>query len=368
MKRKQFLRSLSALLILGTVLFAFSSCKSTDRHDPAEKTEETTIDTTQAVTTKKSEEPEDLSSRTIDVYLIAGQSNAAGYTVITDEEALYRDAPELRSGLSHVYYAGNSRYDSGGRLIDVKHPLGTLKPGLGISKKQMGPEVGLGVKLSDCYNEESGKYACLIKMAHGGASLMNDTAGSNQFGNWVSPSYAEYMGIDYTGATGGLYRELLAEVEKQIANLKTYRGGFANVRIVGMYWMQGEHDRDKPRDYQLAFKYLIKDLRRDLSAIVKASNKNGEDGGASEMAIIVGSISETFADISPTSVQMSRDFIKMQSELPKKFTNVWYVDNSQFVIVGPNGIVGSDQYHWNQADQYQIGKNVGQVILDGIVG
>ena len=61
----------------------------------------------------------------------------------------------------------------------------------------------------------------------------------------------------------------------------------------------------------------------------------------------------------------------MQKRLPNVVTNCRVVDNSQYAIsrydentgkVNTDGL-GSDQWHWNQADQFEIGYNVGKAFF-----
>ena len=83
------------------------------------------------------------SEKSIDLYLIAGQSNAAGCTKVTDAEAAYAWAPELRAGYSHVHYTGNSR-SNGSAPRDRIIPWQRTTLGLGITDTTyMGPEAGM---------------------------------------------------------------------------------------------------------------------------------------------------------------------------------------------------------------------------------
>ena len=160
----------------------------------------------------------------IDLYLIAGQSNAAGFTKVRDAEALYGIAPALREGFDHVLYAGNARADADQwkRLINRDVAWCPTRLGLGAHHEgYMGPEAGMAVVLSKRYNAESGRYAGLIKLAHGGTSLLEKRVGSNVFGNWCPPSLAKEQGIAWEGdpITGELYRLLLAQLERNAREL-----------------------------------------------------------------------------------------------------------------------------------------------------
>ena len=97
----------------------------------------------------------------------------------------------------------------------------------------------------------------------------------------------------------------------------------------------------------------------------------GDDRGAAEMPIVVGTISQTQNLEYPRAESVNLEFIAMQKKLPDSVTNCRVVDNSQYAIsrydestgtVNTDGL-GSDQWHWNQADQLEIGYNVGKAFL-----
>ena len=127
----------------------------------------------------------------IDIYFIAGQSNAAGSTVIKNADEIYADYPELKTGTNpYILYAGNSAGNSPNNT--VTYDWGSVKLGLGASSTKMGPEVGMAKELSKYYNAETGKVAGIIKYAHGGTGLANTEANGNRDGNWSPPSYSEH--------------------------------------------------------------------------------------------------------------------------------------------------------------------------------
>lgn len=317
--------------------------------------------------------------KVIDIYLIAGQSNAVGYTRVTDRAAAYAWAPELEEGFSNVLFAGKTRWDVGNGY--EFHDFSWTKTKLGLAaldKDHMGPEAGMAKALSAYYNGESGKVAGIIKFGHGGTSLLtvvgNSTSGSNRFGTWMSPSYAKYclvMDDDayQSGKTGALYREFLEVVREKLSALVA--DGYTNVNIKGLYWMQGENDRANPNSYATAFEWFASDIRHDLAAMLKELT-GGDDRGASQMPIFVGTISQTQNLNSASAESINQTFIAMQKKLPDKVGNCYVVDNSAYQISQYNPSdpskpittgLGSDQWHWNQADHLTIGSNVGKAIL-----
>ncbi len=134
--------------------------------------------------------------------------------------------------------------------------------------------------------------------------------------------------------------------------------------------MQGENDRNEPDEYAVAFGYFASDIRRDVAKILR-SMTGGDDRGAADMPIFVGTISQTQNLEYPRAESVNLEFIAMQKKLPDAVTNCYVVDNSQYAIsrydantgkVNTVGL-GSDQWHWNQADQLEIGYNVGRAFL-----
>ena len=328
---------------------------------------------TEPVLPEEPEAPETEEKNILDIYLIAGQSNAAGHTKVTNANALYQVAPELQTGYSHVLYAGNARQNNGDVLQNNDKTWRPAKIGFGIERSgvYIGPEAGIAAALSEYYNEESGRYAGIIKMAHGGTGLLNNTTGSNQFGNWMPPSYAEHLNIAWENEpiTGVLYRELLATVERHVTDLAATGVEFDGVCIKGLYWMQGCNNRYVPNEYRLAFIMFAEDLRADLSELM--IELTGEDCGAAEMPIFVGTISETFSmQDEDTPRTVNRPFIRMQKELPKAVDQCYIVDNSGYAIgrwdteLGELVVLGSDAAHWNQDDMLEIGMNAGHMMAE----
>ena len=102
----------------------------------------------------------------IDVYFIAGQSNASGYSLFREEDVT---DPALFAGYDYVLYAGNSRCaDAERRAVNRVLPLCKTKIGYGYDQRHFGPEAGMAQAFSAEYNEKSGKKACIVKYAVGG--------------------------------------------------------------------------------------------------------------------------------------------------------------------------------------------------------
>ena len=377
-----------AALLVALILFTLVSCavKEQEEQQSGEQSQTQTEESKKTETTTGPNDDESKISaffygeeNVIDIYLVAGQSNAVGYTNIVDKNAAYEYAPELKSGFSNVLFAGRLRWDSEDYYTALDYAWRATKLGLGAGGgEKMGPEAGMAKALSEFYNETSGKTAGIIKYGHGGTSLLTkvtDTTGpSNKYGTWVSPSYAvAKLGFknqaEYKASmTGALYREFLEVIKNRLMSLRGM--GYTNVNIKGLYWMQGENDRREPDEYAVAFRYFASDIRRDVARIVRTMTA-GDDRGAAQMPILVGTISQTQNLEYPRAESVNLEFIAMQKRLPDSVSNCYVVDNSQYAIsrydentgkVNTDGL-GSDQWHWNQADQLEIGFNVGREFL-----
>lgn len=366
---KRIIQILLFLLVLCMLLGAFASCKSNNSPISSDSTESTAIEknTADAPATEEQDQPVvDAEAKIIDIYLIAGQSNAVGHTSIASYESAYAFAPELESGFLNVLFSGIARYNN----TEKYYRWGKTKLGLGRPGGNfLGPEAGMAKALAEYYNEETGNVAGIIKFGSGGTNLLNVTSGSNQYGNWVSPSYAEAKNIPYDGdgITGKLYRDFLTVVKSQLFLLEATE--FTDFRIKGLYWMQGENDRGNPEEYRIAFGYFVQDLRRDLANAVMKLTGDNDDRGVSEMPIFVGTISKTFGEATESVVAGNIKFIEMQKTLPDLpgIGEIVIVDNSDYAINTLQGstsvAVGTDRYHWNQSDHLAIGYNVGKSIL-----
>lgn len=293
-----------------------------------------------------------------DVYIIAGQSNAAGYSRYDLQESPQDD--RFLDGFPNILYAGNSRSTDNLEAVQCVHEWHSVCVGCGRKAEEngryvyIGPELGMAQALSEYYNDRTGKQAAIVKYAAGGTSLLNKLSGENASeGNWVPPSYAEHL-MDATGKTGGLYRNLLNEVSFRLKELRAM-GAIPIIRAV--YWMQGESDVDSVDKYPEAFRCFVSDFRKSFSEFAESKN--------SEIPFIVGTISCTAGGQFWNGEQQK--FIQMQNELAK-IKGVYPIDSSKFAV-GPAYDDGcTDDWHWSASAQIRIGNLVGQCILSKILG
>ncbi len=368
------MKKLLAFLLALMMLFSLVACSGSS--------DDTTNDTSDDGTQDQTDDTEEKidPSKIIDIYIIAGQSNAVGHTKLIGsayESYVKQSAPELAAGgYDYVHYAGNSRTDKNNHteLVNNDKPWQKVTFGLGSNANNIGPEAGMAKALSKCYNEESGRNAGIIKFAHGGTSIRDLSSGSNQFGNWVSPSYAKAINASYkdTDVNGALYRGLLEQVKRNVSELKEY-GGYEKINIRGLYWMQGESDRHQPDVYKTAFTYFVEDLRKDLSEIMLEFTNGETDCGASEMGIFVGAISKGYNIAQPADMATNTTFINMQKQLAEDIEKCYFVDNSGYAITKWDSstsdatVLGSDAHHWNAKDMFAIGNLVGKTMFNECV-
>ena len=301
-------------------------------------------------------------SKGIELYIIAGQSNAAGYTQI-DSDILTSLWSNHKTGTPNVLYRGCAEFTNhvNTELVSTgAHSFADWTPaksGQGISTSHMGPEVGIAATFAPYYHTKK-QVAGIIKYAHGGTSLFNDFFGENAAnGNWVSPTYAKRHNLEFSGLTGNLYRNLIKTVHESIEALKNQR--YDSISIKGVFWMQGESNRENPSDYELAIRDFICDIRGSLG---KLTNQR-----AIEIPFIIGEISETSGSADSKSVAINLDFIKMQRKMASLENNIYVISSGQFRIneLDENGINynSQDAWHWTTKPMFQIGQLVAECIL-----
>ena len=319
--------------------------------------------------------------KTVDVYLLMGQSNAAGHT-----NASSYGASLTGDTFDNVLVGGvcqprlNGTYDNFSCLDYAS--LKTARRGLGRSSGYIGPEYGMAKILSEArvtvngtsvplYDENN--KAVIFKYAAGGTELLNyvDEDNDRNYGNWYPRSLQDPNAKGYVaGATGGLYNGAVRSLETFTNNLKN--AGY-KVSVKGVAWMQGEDDRDKPEEYRKVIQTFVSDLREDVARIT------GED--TSGLMFAMGEISETFRTSNQRAA--NQKFIKMQNEVVSELMPAVTVKTGDLPINLPESeltkygytkadatansygdyTVGSDQWHWNAKDMVTLGERFGSAFL-----
>ncbi|MCY2994395.1 MAG: sialate O-acetylesterase [Planctomycetota bacterium] len=191
------------------------------------------------------------------VFVLAGQSNMEGQGKIAAD-------PKSNGGKGSLQYlvkqpATAARFqpvvDRDGKWI-VRDDVwiwylgrkGNLTVGYGAREDRIGPELGFGIVLGDCLDNQ----VLLIKVAWGGKSLAQD---------FRPPSSG--------GEVGPSYKELIGHVKEVLANLQTlfpdYDG--RGYELAGFGWHQGWNDRINQAfndGYEKNLANFIRDVRKDL--------------------------------------------------------------------------------------------------------
>lgn len=282
--------------------------------------------------------------KTIDMYLIAGQSNAAGYS---------SKGRKLDGVFENVSYAGEvdrSRSSGIASQSYLEYPFqSAVKEGLGRASGFVGPEYGIAEKLNEKY--KGGHKALVFKSAAGGTGLRNSTGGqNNDFGNWYPRS--KWTGSVSSSAPMGVQYQRFVDNFTSVYTQLTEHG--YTVKVQGMAWMQGEDDLSAPQEYGTLLEAFITDIRADLVAVT------GDDT-LSSMPFVIGEIATSFATANNPQVP---PFIEVQRSVAQKMDNVYTVATDDLIIVDTDGtVVGSDEYHFTKQDQRILGNRFGDVLL-----
>ncbi len=210
----------------------------------------------------------------VKVFILAGQSNMEGKAKV----ALLKyqtTQPATRDLFKHLHKDGNfiERDDVWIKFLDRK---GKLTVGYG-SPGCIGPELEFGNVVGDRYDEQ----VLLIKAAWGGRSLYRDfrspSAGlppADVLEKMLAGAKAKQPATtmdDIKATFGATYREMLAEVNGTLANLKTLFPQYQSqgYEIAGFFWFQGWNDMinaEYTAQHTANLVAFIRDVRKDLKA------------------------------------------------------------------------------------------------------
>ncbi|MBQ8884907.1 MAG: hypothetical protein IJY62_00815 [Clostridia bacterium] len=300
-------------------------------------------------------------SEILDVYLIAGQSNAVGLSRWSSLTCSEEKKTEYTEGYSNVLYRGH------GDSINVTAYDTTVKSGLGSDKNCIGTELGIAETISA---NNPDKKSLVIKRAVGGSYLHDEkrvsteaarvTAGNA--GNWCPPSMRSDTPLsEYTGA---LYDELVELVEETVAH---YQSEGYTVHLKGTFWMQGEAETDPvnvgessvtvtAEGYAELLTALIGDLRGDLEPVF--------DNYAPAAPFVVGKIAPTFNG-GGAGVERIRS---AQDSVAANVSRVYTVETEDYIIVDPSTNLPAtgchDRYHFCGDDIISLGKDVANCFLE----
>ena len=198
----------------------------------------------------------------INVYLIAGQSNAVGYGMDTGNKIAKSDERFTEGFENVLYYGAHERWT--GKNLDGGFEPVTL--GMGVASNRSGAEIGIANAVADY-----GEMNAIIKCAWGATHLYPDTQYevSLKQGTWTSPTYIKNNNIDTS--KNPLIGNMYTRFENTVANALQLliEDGYTPV-IKGIWWMQGEAEMftlDMASAYRELFETLIYDMRNTLGEL-----------------------------------------------------------------------------------------------------
>ncbi len=283
--------------------------------------------------------------KVLDLYVIAGQSNASGYSkvnTVSDEN----DLSVYRSGFDNIYMYG--------RADAATFSGAKVAYGQGMASDRFGAEIGMADKIAE-FN--SGNTSVIFKYAVGGTYLVNNTTNSfsTNNGNWCPPSMCKEGDSGFNAAiTGKLFR---GWQEQLTATVQKYQKDGYTVRLCGTFWMQGEAESGTASEYNVYDNYLealIGDMRSVYSSL-KLDN-------AKKAPFVIGKISSTFNN-GGGGVGTIRD---KQDAVAKRMAdqNVYAIESYTICENGTYKAGCFDFYHFNGDDMLALGKSVGETMLD----
>ena len=300
------------------------------------------------------------SGKTIDIYLIAGQSNAAGYTKVeaADKADLLDYDTRYETGFDKVLYYGCSDVNVGAAL--PKMSIQSTKIGLGKTAEHIGPELGMAeyFAIDKGIKNEIG----IIKYASGSSSIYDDYTSTNNKlrGNWYSPSVAKVISGGNVGdpnISGNCYRVFLDVVEK---GLEAYKAAGYNPVIKGIAWMQGESEaqsKDYSAKYDVLLTALIKDMRQGLAERAKKVGALDAASNYDNLPVVIAKLPSKYSTVYPTAAYTSviRD---KQQLVADQDPFVSTIDNDKFKVPG------TDSHHYNCSDMLMLGRNFAQQFFE----
>ena len=277
----------------------------------------------------------------IDVWFIAGQSNAVGFGS-DGLSAGHLTDKRFTEGFENVLFYG--KYES------TYNPTEFVPVTVGLGKQTStntttsGAEIGIASALGD-----GSRMNAVIKRAVGASYLYPTTNGSvaQNSGTWTPPSYLEKYGVDTeTNKIGDIYTSFLETAKSGIEML--IADGYTPV-YKGIWWMQGEAESDNvayANAYEELLSTLISDMRRDLGEIANAD--------LSKLPFVCGKITRN-----PDPAYSQPAYIDVinnaQLTVTSSVENVFIVDTT--------GLKQLDGWHYSADSQLYIGEQFVNTVI-----
>ena len=331
--------------------------------------------------------------KAIDVYFIAGQSNAAGCSdfyrndkkTLNLSEKYAKKAQKYIDGFDSVYYYGYS-YGTSKTGTIVSDDIVPVKVGYGVTKgREIGAELGMAEYLAERY-EGTDRKALIIKYAACSSGILSNT--NCDFAEWSAPSYPnpnigtqENLFDNMCGTEASNYSD---GVIYQALN-KARAKGFNKFNYKGFYWSQGEGDLGKT-NYGEAFTALMGDFRTSIdnvSTSLKETYSELSFTNANTVPFLISEICATFStatrneDNTSSNVNIN-SIVDNQRNVAKNDVNTETLTTYMYDIVeNSSGVASStadgisycgDKWHYNGDDMIEIGNRVASVFHTFTVG
>ena len=290
----------------------------------------------------KTEAETNNAAQVIDMYLIAGQSNAAGYSFHENQ---------LSEEFTNVWYAGETDKNretgkaTSSNIDSFEDFYKKVEAGYGTDSKRFGPEYGIAKVLNEHYTQENPAF--IFKTAAGSTSLQNSSTIAPQHGNWYPRSlWADGFTPNSNSCTGYQY-QLFIDNFTHVYN-ELVENGYQPV-VKGMFWMQGCADVSYPNIYEPILRTLISDMRADLQSITGDENLE-------YMPFVIGKIATSIEMYDNPAVPV---FNVMQQKVADDTPAVRTVESADLTIVNPDGSYKYDRWHFLCQDMVTFGERAG---------
>ena len=280
-----------------------------------------------------------LSGTTVDMYLIAGQSNAVGYSPKGAESESFEN----------VWYTGevNKKLDGTGANANMGDYTAytNVTAGQGKSQSNIGPEYGMAKILNDYYTG-SDKKALIVKSAAGGTHMAYTGGESATYGNWYPESlWGDTVNPAVNGATdpmGVQYYNFVENFKTVYTELK--EEGYTPI-VKGMVWMQGCSDV-ATANYGDLLKTFIDDIRTDIYEITSVEADKA-------MPFVIGEIS--------TAINQTEESVLAFNETQR---NVATAKTNAYTVPSKGLYIGSDGWHFTTESAIGLGERFGRKLVE----
>lgn len=308
----------------------------------------------------------DISQKTANVVILAGQSNAYGASALT--EAVKGQAASADYSNIFINYSNINCENGVWKALYYNSGFESYHPGVGgtVNGACFGPEVGIAHQLAT--NEATKDEVWYI--------IKYTAAGSVLDGQWLEGTYDNEGLVSDMG--GHLSDLMLDYVDDSLAKITAIHGD--NIRVHSFAWMQGESDALAPDcagKYQANEKALVDKVRTKYAQYAK-------DGKGENIIFVNGAIAE-YADIDVTltgekisngwvcsdtvnkgkmanaQIEWSPSEGKLDNNTSNTLINSAYIGTSD-LLVGANAGENNDPYHYSSSSMWILGDRFGTAI------